>query len=248
MLPCGALRPPIDTIEAPPFPTDAEWINADPLRMDEQLGSPVLIEFFDFCRVHSLRTLPHVMDWHARYGGDGLRVISVHCSGFRPSAKPERVRDAAGRLRLAHPVLIDNAFALWHEYENAGWPARYLWNAAGKLAHYHYGIGAYRETEREIQGLLGIERPIEVRDPPGDLVPPSADRLEPPWSGSYAAGAVWAVLEGEGEITVNGERRRIAYTGAHPLIEHPRHTQGELDLELAAGVRCYAVCFEASSP
>ncbi|GAC1487649.1 MAG: hypothetical protein NVS1B9_07440 [Solirubrobacteraceae bacterium] len=247
MLAWLALRPPVDTITAPHFPREAEWVNVASLRMDKQRGRPVLIEFWDFCRPHSLRTLPHVISWHRRYGGEGLRVISVHCSGFRPSARPEAVRAAVARLQIEHPVLIDNAFALWHDYENAGWPARYLWDQQGILTQYHYGIGGYRETEREIQRLLGLELPIEVDDPPGDLLVPTADRLEPPWSGPYTAGGVWAVLEGAGEIVVNGEAREIGFTGAHLLIEHERHQAGVLELELGSGVRCYAVCFEASS-
>ena len=37
--------------------------------MDKQLGShAVLIEFWDFARVNSLRTLPYLQAWHERYG------------------------------------------------------------------------------------------------------------------------------------------------------------------------------------
>ena len=52
-----------------------------------------------------------------------------------------------------------------------------------------------------------------------------------------------AVLEGEGAIVVNGEERPVAFTGAHPLVEHARHEAGVLDLEVGAGVTCHAVCF-----
>ncbi len=48
-------------------------------------ASPVLVEFWDFCRVNSLRTLPYVAAWHERYRDDGLRVIGVHSGGFPPS-------------------------------------------------------------------------------------------------------------------------------------------------------------------
>jgi hypothetical protein len=242
------VRAPIDTIPAPPFPPHAEWVNVASLRMDKQLGRPVLVEFWDFCRANSLRTLPYMLEWHARYAETGLRVVSVHCSGFRPSAGTDAVRAAVARLGIAHPVLIDSSFALWADYGNEGWPARYLWDQQGMLTHYHYGEGAYVETELEIQRLLGLEHeplaPLRAEDAPdAQLVAPSADRLEPPWSGPYAAGAAWAVLEGSGEITVNGERRAVENAGCHALIEHPRHTAGVLDLELDAGVRCFGVCF-----
>ena len=49
------------------------WINVAPLRMDQQLGRPVLIEFWDFCRANSIRTLPYVKAWHERYSGRAAR-------------------------------------------------------------------------------------------------------------------------------------------------------------------------------
>ena len=78
------MRPPVDTITAPPFPRELEWINVAPLRMDQQLGRPVLIEFWDFCRPNSIRTLPYVRGWHERYAAAGLRVVTVHSPGFPP--------------------------------------------------------------------------------------------------------------------------------------------------------------------
>ena len=47
-------------IAAPMFPDGTGWLNVATLRMDQQHGRPVLVEFFDVCRVSSLRTLPYV--------------------------------------------------------------------------------------------------------------------------------------------------------------------------------------------
>ena len=63
-------------------------MNAAALRMDQQAGRPVLIEFWDFCRATSLRTLPYIKAWHARYAEAGLRVIGVHTAGSRPRPIP----------------------------------------------------------------------------------------------------------------------------------------------------------------
>ena len=68
------VRAPVDSIPAPPFPRHLPWVNVAPLRMDKQSGRPVLIEFWDFCRPNSMRTLPYVQAWHERYAADGLRV------------------------------------------------------------------------------------------------------------------------------------------------------------------------------
>ena len=223
--------------------------------MDALHGRPVLIEFWDFCRPNSLRTLPYVRAWHERYAQEGLEVIGVHAPGFRASAGEDDVRAAVARLGIAHPVMLDTNFALWYDYENEGWPARYLWNGEGHLADYHYGEGAYAETELAIQALLGIEReplaPLRAEDVPGArLVVPSEDRLSEPWSGLYEAGGVWAVLEPRagkkrGTVVFNGSALEIEHPGAVALIEHERHTHGALELSLGADVRCDAICFTA---
>jgi hypothetical protein len=245
-------RPPHDQILAPPFPAGAAWIGSEPLRMDQLAGRPVLLEFWDFCRPNSLRTLPYLQAWHARYAGDGLVVVSVHCPGFHASADEDAVRAAVARLGIEHPVLLDTDFALWQEYENAGWPARYLWGPAGTLADYHYGEGAYGECEAVIGELLGISRdpvaPLRPEDGPGSqLVAPSADRLEEPFDGPYRAGEAWAVLDpgpdARGWARANRREIAVEHPGAYLLVGHERHAAGELSLELGPGVRCDAVCF-----
>ena len=181
------------------IPAGLEWVNVASLRMDQQLGRPVLVEFWDFCRVNSLRTLPYVRAWHERYAEAGLRVISAHAGGYPPSQDPAEVRAAVKRLGIEHPVVIDEGFRLWREYGNEAWPARYLFDARLKLHSMHYGEGAYDETEREIGELLDAPReplePVRAEDAPGARLAPQTPEQPGPWSGPYEAGGVWAVLE-----------------------------------------------------
>ncbi|UGS37728.1 thioredoxin domain-containing protein [Capillimicrobium parvum] len=241
------MRPPVADIAAPPFPARLPWVNVATLRMDKQLGRPVLVEFWDFCRVNSLRTLPYLQAWHARYAEAGLRVVSVHCPGFDASRDPEAVRAAVARLGIEHPVLIDTELELWRLYGNEGWPARYLFDQRGMLFDVHMGEGAYAETELAIGELLGLDvepvGPLHPEDDPQALVvAPTAD-VAGPYSGPYEAGAVWAVLDGRGTVAVNGRPLAVEHPGAYPLIEHEHHTAGVLDLEVGDGVSCEAVCF-----
>jgi len=244
------VRPPVDTIPAPPFPPKLEWLNVAPLRMDKQRGRPVLVEFWDFCRVNSLRTLPYVKAWHERYAEAGLRVISVHTGGFPPARQEENVRAAVARLGVEHPVLIDSELQVWDLYGNEGWPARYLWDPELRLFSLHYGEGAYAETEREIAELLGLDpdtvepvAPVRPEDAPGLLLPAQTEDQPGPYSGPYEAGGVWAVLEGPGSVRANGRVVRVEAPGAYPLVEHEHHTVGVLALEVGDGVTCHATCF-----
>src|SRR5688500_11821199 len=246
------MRAPEHAIPAPPFPRDLPWINVAPLRMDKQRGRPVLVEFWDFCRVNSLRTLPYVKAWHDRYAGLGLRVIGVHTGGFECSRDEAAVRAAVERLEISHPVVVDSNLEIWDWYGNQGWPARYLWDQKGALFSYHYGEGAYEETELEIQELLGLSRDplpaLRAEDEPGALlVPPTPDQPGA-YSGPYAAGGVWAVLEGAGTVTANGTPVAVDGCGCYALLEHHAHTEEVLELEVGDGVVCHATCFTPGLP
>jgi hypothetical protein len=223
--------------------------------MDQQRGRPVLVEFWDFCRVNSLRTLPYLRAWHERYAGDGLRVIGVHAGGFAPARDPENVRAAVERLAVPYPVVIDEQLEIWDFYGNEGWPARYLWDQEQTLYSLHYGEGAYDVTEREIQGLLGVERPLlealRPEDAPGARLPAQTADQPGPYSGPYEAGAVWAVVDGAGELRANGRAIQVAGPGAVALVEHPQHIAGVLELDVGAGIEVLATCFTpgvASAP
>jgi AhpC/TSA family len=228
-----------------------------------QRGKPLLVEFWDFCRPNSLRTLPYLRAWHERYAGQGLRTIGVHSPGFEPAREEEAVREAVARLGIEYPVLIDRELEVWREYDNQGWPARYLFDGRARLFEYHYGEGAYEETELAIQELLGVKReplePIRPEDAPSARLIPQTEDQQGAYSGPYEAGGVWAVLEGSGKVKVSvtstdGETTkqsepsvarelRVSHPGAYPLVEHERHTAGVLALEMGAGVQCLATCF-----
>jgi hypothetical protein len=235
------------SIAAPPFPRDLPWVNVAGLRMDQQRGKAVLVEFWDFCRVNSLRTLPYLKAWHARYADAGLRIVGVHTGGFAPARDEQAVRRAVERLEIPWAVVIDTDLKVWDIYGNQGWPARYLWDTELALHSLHYGEGAYAETEREIQGLLGVSGdtvpPVRPEDDPQALV--AAQTAEQPgaYSGPYEAGGVWAVVSGAGELTVNGRPVVVAEPGCVSLLEHERHTSGSLELTVGAGVVVHATCF-----
>ncbi|MGH2913778.1 MAG: redoxin domain-containing protein [Solirubrobacteraceae bacterium] len=242
------MRPPVDHIPAPSFPGRLPWLNTEaPLRMADQRGHPVLVEFWDFCRPNSIRTLPYVSAWHERYADHGLLVVGVHSSGFPPSVDPPAVAAAVSRLNVSHPVVVDLELATWQEYGNLGWPARYLFGPDGRLFEFHYGEGAYEETELAIQELLGVQReplaPRRPEDAPGAQLAAQSEDVVGPYSGPYQAGGVWAVLEGAGTATANERELAVEHPGAYELVSHATSTAAQLELTLSAGVTCHAVCF-----
>jgi hypothetical protein len=228
------------------------WLNAAAGARSVPREQPLLVEFWDFCRVNSMRTLPYVKSWHERYAPAGLRVIGVHCPGFEPGRSPHAVQRAVARLGIEYPVVIDGDFEVWREYGNEGWPARYLFDRSARLFDYHYGEGGYRESELAIQELLGCERdplpPLRPEDAPDARLAPQSEDQPGAYSGPYEAGGVWTVLDGSGELHVELDDRGpialpIEQPGAYPLVEHPRHTRGQVHIEPGEGVSCLATCF-----
>jgi len=233
-------------IFAPPFPDGARWLNVAMVRMDQQLGRPVLVEFFDVCRVPSLRTLPYVQAWDRRY--PELRVVSVHTPGYELSADEELVASSAQRLGISHAVLLDHRGELWQRYGNRGWPGRYLWDQRGTLVDLHYGEGAYADTEEAIRELLELPggdviAPLRPEDDPQATIAAPTPEQEGAFCGDYVGGGVWVVASGRGTLAVNGSAYEVTYDGAHQLIDHGEHTEAALVLEPGDGVTVHATVF-----
>lgn len=168
-----------------------DWLGVAFLRMDQLLGeNAVLIEFFDFARINSHRTLPYVTAWHERYRDHGLRVIGVHSPGYSFGRDRRVVERAVHELGVSHPVLLDPDLQVWRLYGNRGWPGRYLFDRRGYLRYIHYGEGDYAQTERAIGEVLtelddGFEappplEPIRPEDAEGVLLEPQTADLALP--------------------------------------------------------------------
>jgi hypothetical protein len=115
---------------------------------------PVLVHFFDFSQLNSVRTLPYLVEWQRRYEPMGLRVIGVQAPRFPFGADPEAVATALQRLGIEFPVVIDDQRMLWNSYGCEGWPSLFLWGRGGRLKWFHFGEGEYRSTEEAIQAAV----------------------------------------------------------------------------------------------
>jgi hypothetical protein len=60
-------------------------------------------------------------------------------------------------LGIEYPVAVDNDYRIWNAFHNQYWPAAYYVDATGELRYYHFGEGAYDETERAIQQAHAVE-------------------------------------------------------------------------------------------
>ena len=100
------MRPSVDTIHAPPFPRSLPWLNTEALRIDKQLGRPLVVAFWDARRAVSMRPLIELQRWHEQYAPRGARVIAVHVDGDGAGIDEAAVRATAERLGLTMPIVL----------------------------------------------------------------------------------------------------------------------------------------------
>jgi thiol-disulfide isomerase/thioredoxin len=156
------------------------WVNSEPLTAAGLRGSVVLVDFWTYSCINWLRTLPYVSAWHERYRDRGLVVVGVHAPEFGFEHDLDNVRRAVSELDVGYPVVIDNDFTIWRSFENHYWPAVYLADRDGHVRFQHFGEGAYEETERAIQQLLGIDEETVRVDAGGLAEAADWDTLDSP--------------------------------------------------------------------
>jgi thiol-disulfide isomerase/thioredoxin len=112
------------------------------------------VDFWTYTCINSLRPLPYVKSWAAKYKDAGLVVIGVHTPEFSFEKERGNVDNALRDLKVTYPVAIDSNYSIWRAFNNEYWPAQYVVDAKGRIRFQHFGEGDYAEIERIIQMLL----------------------------------------------------------------------------------------------
>jgi hypothetical protein len=268
------VRPDRADIAAPELPPRLRWVGEAPGSMAEMTaGGPVLVHFFDFAQLNSVRTLPYVAEWANRYREHGLTVVGVQTPRLKFMGGDEALRRGVEGLGLGFPVALDSKRDLWLDYGCRGWPSLFLWAQGGALAWFHFGEGEYFATETAIQEELRSEdvtrvlpgpvEPLRATDRPGAVVLnptaelfPATDRA---WTAAedgagvdvdYEGGGAFITAEGEGTIEAQLDGEPLAPVvvdgaGLYAVAEHPVHERHRVGLTLPEGVALWSVSFAA---
>jgi thiol-disulfide isomerase/thioredoxin len=130
------------------------WLNSTPLSTESLRGKVVLVDFWTYTCINSLRPLPYVKAWAAAYKDAALVVIGVHTPEFSFEKDPANVENALRDLKVVYPVAIDSNYGIWQAFNNQYWPAQYLIDGKGRIRYHHFGESDYRQIEGVIQELL----------------------------------------------------------------------------------------------
>ncbi len=168
------------------------WLNSTPLSSKSLLGKVVLINFWTYSCINSLRELPYMKAWAAKYKDAGLVVIGVHAAEFGFETDPANVKNAVSDLKVSYPIPIDSNHSIWRAFRNEYWPADYFVDAKGRIRYHHFGEGDYEQSERVIQTLLkengatGLDESTVRITSDGAEAPPSEDVRSPETYAGYA--------------------------------------------------------------
>jgi len=197
-------------VHMPSFDGATGWIGSEPLDPAGLRGRVVLVDFWTLTCINWLRTAPYVRAWARAYRDDGLVVVGVHTPEFTFEQDRDLVRQAVRERGLDHPIAVDDDYAVWRAFDNHYWPALYFVDTDGMVRDSHFGEGRYEQSERLLQRLLGIDRPLVSGAVAGVGVEAEADwaslRTPETYLGSQRSGEVpagsWALA---GEWTVEPE-------------------------------------------
>jgi thiol-disulfide isomerase/thioredoxin/sugar lactone lactonase YvrE len=151
-------------MRAPELTGGAGWLNtAGPLRLKDLRGKVVLLDFWTYCCINCIHTLPDLHQLEKKYANQ-LVVIGVHSAKFDNEKTTENIRKAILRYEIAHPVVNDAEMIIWRKYRVSSWPSLYLIDPEGYLYGYAPGEGNREVLEEHIDKLIKLHRKKKTLD------------------------------------------------------------------------------------
>jgi thiol-disulfide isomerase/thioredoxin len=181
------------------------WVNSTPLTPEALRGKVVLVDFWEYTCINWIRTSPYVRAWHRDYAGLGLVVVGVHAPEFEFGKRAENIDRGIRDHGLIYPIGLDNAFATWRAFANDAWPAKYLFDAQGRLVRRWVGEGRYDEIEEEIRRQLIAARPGTKLPAVSPEAMAFARASEPSYAGITGETYVGVERREPGTVTLEGD-------------------------------------------
>ncbi len=153
-------RAPFGVPRAPDWPEGFTWLNTDrPLRIREELrGRVVVLDFWTYCCINCVHLQPDLAWLEAKYHDQPVAIIGVHSNKYPNEANPANIHEAILRLRVTHPVIVDEEHAIWDSYAVRAWPTLVVIDPDGYVVAELAGEGHRDELDVLITDLLADGR------------------------------------------------------------------------------------------
>lgn len=141
--------------KAPDFPSGFEWINSnEPLSLERLAGHVIVLDFWTYCCINCMHTLPVLAQLEMKYEGKPVVFIGVHSAKFFNEKERDNIEQAVRRYEISHPVLVDREMTVWQKYGVSGWPTIVIIDPKGTVVYKQSGEGQKEMIEDTIETLL----------------------------------------------------------------------------------------------
>src|SRR5947207_2100015 len=117
--------------KAPELEGGLAWLNtAGPIKLADLKGKIVVLDFWTFCCINCIHTLPDLAKLEKKYEKE-LVVVGVHSAKFDNEKVTENIRKAVNRYQIKHPVVNDAEMKIWNRFGVNSWPTLVLIDPEG---------------------------------------------------------------------------------------------------------------------
>jgi thiol-disulfide isomerase/thioredoxin len=153
-----------DRIRAPELEGGVGWLNtAGPIRLKDLRGKIVILDFWTFCCINCIHTLPDLAKIEKKYPNQVV-VIGVHSAKFENERDTAAIRKAILRYEIGHPVVNDAKLKIWQSYAVSSWPTLYLIDPQGYIVGRDSGEGLGDALDKAVDALIKIHREKKTLD------------------------------------------------------------------------------------
>jgi thiol-disulfide isomerase/thioredoxin/DNA-binding beta-propeller fold protein YncE len=147
-----------ERVRAPELDGGLNWLNTSaPLHLRDLRGKIIILDFWTFCCINCIHTLPDLAKLEKKYANQ-LVVVGVHSAKFDNEKNSENIRKAILRYEISHPVVNDANMTIWNAYGVMSWPTLFLIDPEGYLVGKGSGEGLYDALDGHIARLIQISR------------------------------------------------------------------------------------------
>jgi sugar lactone lactonase YvrE/thiol-disulfide isomerase/thioredoxin len=150
-------------LEVPEFPKGLEWINSKPLAKEQLKGKFVLLDFWTYCCINCIHTLPELKKLEKAYPKE-LVVIGVHSAKFETEKDGKNLTEAVLRYEIEHPVINDHEHEVWNLYGIQSWPTVILIDPEGNAVWGKSGETKFAEVDKVLKLGLPYYRAKKLLD------------------------------------------------------------------------------------
>jgi thiol-disulfide isomerase/thioredoxin len=142
------------SLKFPDLADSLTWFNSRPLRKEDFQGKLLVVDFWTYCCINCLHTLPHLKKLEEKYHGKPVLFLGIHSPKFANEKNDDNLRKAILRYEVTHPVVNDPNLSTWKEIGVRAWPTLMLVGPKGNCLFSVSGEGKTHELNLMIEAAL----------------------------------------------------------------------------------------------